>query len=62
MAYIWARMAEVSLAASEDSAFHRSKIHTARYFFSRLLPRCQSLITSAKSGQNAMFDMDEELF
>ena len=62
MAYIWARMAEVSLAASEDSAFHQSKIHTARYFFSRLLPRCQSLITSAKSGQNAMFDMDEELF
>ena len=62
MAYIWAKMAEVSFAASDDSAFHQSKIHTARYFFSRLLPRCQSLITSAKSGQSAMFDIPEELF
>ena len=62
MAYIWAKMAEVSLAASDDSAFHQSKVHTARYFFSRLLPRCQSLITSAKSGQSAMFDIPEDLF
>lgn len=62
MAYIWARMAEVSLAANDDKTFHESKIRTARYFFARLLPRCQSLITSAKSGQSAVFDIAEELF
>ena len=62
MAYVWAKMAEVSLSASDDKNFHESKIRTARYYFSRLLPRCQSLITSAKSGQSALFDIDEELF
>jgi hypothetical protein len=62
MAYVWAKMAEVSLSASEDKNFHESKIRTARYYFSRLLPRCQSLITSAKSGQSALFDIDEALF
>jgi hypothetical protein len=62
MAYIWARMAEVSLAANDDKTFHESKIRTARYFFARLLPRCQSLIISAKSGQSALFDITEELF
>lgn len=62
MAYVWAKMAEVSLAATDDKNFHESKIRTARYYFSRLLPRCQSLITSAKSGQSALFDIDESLF
>ncbi|MFT6920839.1 MAG: hypothetical protein ACJA2G_003492, partial [Cognaticolwellia sp.] len=62
MAYVWARMAEVSLAASDDKTFHESKVRTARYYFARLLPRTQSLIASAKSGQSAMFDIAEELF
>ncbi|MGB1263400.1 MAG: acyl-CoA dehydrogenase C-terminal domain-containing protein [Cognaticolwellia sp.] len=61
MAYVWAKMAEVSLAG-DDSDFNESKVRTARYYFSRLLPRCQSLIASAKSGQSAMFDMAEDLF
>jgi len=62
MAYTWAKMAQVSLQADGNSSFHQSKIHTARYFFSRLLPRCQSLITAAKSGQNVLFDITEEHF
>jgi hypothetical protein len=62
MAYVWARMAEVSLAASDDKTFHESKVRTARYYFARLLPRTQSLIASAKSGQSTMFDIAEELF
>ena len=62
MAFVWAKMAEVSLAADESSEFHQSKIHTARYFFARLLPRCHSLIASAKAGSGVMFDMKDELF
>ena len=62
MAFVWAKMAEVSFAADESSAFHQSKLHTARYFYARLLPRCNSLIASAKAGSQAMFDMSEELF
>jgi alkylation response protein AidB-like acyl-CoA dehydrogenase len=62
MAFVWAKMAEVSFAADEQSEFHQSKIHTARYFYARLLPRCSSLIASAKAGSKAMFDMPESLF
>jgi len=62
MAFVWAKMAEVSFAADESSEFHQSKIHTARYFYARLLPRCGSLIASAKAGSETMFDMPENLF
>jgi len=62
MAFVWAKMAEVSFAADESSEFHQSKIHTARYFYTRLLPRCGSLIASAKAGSETMFDMPENLF
>lgn len=62
MAFVWAKMAEVSFATEESSEFHQSKIHTARYFYARLLPRCSSLISSAKSGSEVMFDMPEALF
>jgi alkylation response protein AidB-like acyl-CoA dehydrogenase len=62
MAFVWAKIAEVSFAADEGSEFHQSKIHTARYFYARLLPRCNSLIASAKAGSEAMFNMPESLF
>jgi 3-(methylsulfanyl)propanoyl-CoA dehydrogenase len=63
MAFIWAKMAEVSLEkqASGDD-FHQSKIKTARYYFTRLLPRRISLIESAKSGCEVLFDIEDELF
>jgi len=63
MAYIWAKMAEVSLAGDNQSdSFYQSKLHTAKYYFARLLPRRISLIASAKSGSSTLFDIDDELF
>lgn len=67
MAYVWARMAKVSLSQQESNGesgkdFYQSKLHTARYFFSRLLPRRLSLIASAKSGSDCLFAIDDELF
>jgi len=67
MAYIWARMAKVSQAGIEHNgesgeAFYQAKLHTARYYFTRLLPRRLSLIASAKSGSDCMFDIADELF
>ena len=63
MAYIWAKMAEAALSkqASGDD-FYISKIHTARYYFTRILPRRLSLIVSAKSGSDCLFNIDEDLF
>ncbi|MCW8832834.1 MAG: acyl-CoA dehydrogenase C-terminal domain-containing protein [Colwellia sp.] len=67
MAYIWVKMAQVSQAGLENNGesgreFYQSKLHTARYYFTRLLPRRISLIASAKSGSDCMFDIDDELF
>jgi len=67
MAYIWARMAKVSLTQKGNDGdsgddFYQSKLHTARYYFTRLLPRRISLIASAKSGCDCMFDIEDELF
>ena len=67
MAYIWARMAQVSLTQKDNDGqsgddFYQSKLHTARYYFTRLLPRRISLIASAKSGCDCLFDIEDELF
>ena len=67
MAYIWARMAQVSLTQKESNGesgadFYQGKIETARYYFSRVLPRRVSLTISAKSGCDCLFDIKDELF
>ncbi len=62
MAYIWAKMAEVSLDKVGSDNFYQSKIQTARYYFTRLLPRRHSLIATAKSGSDVLFDIEDELF
>lgn len=63
MAFVWAKMAEVALEKqSSDDDFYRSKVKTARYYFARLLPRRISLIATAKSGCESLFDIDESLF
>ena len=63
MAYIWARMAEVSLSkVSSGDNFYESKIKTARYYFAKLLPRRISLIASIKAGSDTLFDIEDDLF
>ncbi|MDO6428184.1 acyl-CoA dehydrogenase C-terminal domain-containing protein [Thalassotalea sp. 1_MG-2023] len=63
MAFVWCKMAEVSFNnEAEDPSFHQSKLHTARYYFARLLPRRLSLIETIKAGSSPMFDMPDELF
>jgi hypothetical protein len=62
MAFVWAKMAEVALEKENSDDFYQAKIKTARYYFSRLLPRRVSLIASAKAGSEPLFDIDDELF
>lgn len=63
MAFVWAKMAAVSLSKfDEDADFHQSKLHTARYYFARLLPRRLSLIETIKAGSKPLFNIPDELF
>ena len=62
-AYFWARMAKVALdkQGSGDS-FYAAKLHTARFYFAKLLPETASLIRTARAGLAPLMAMDEALF
>jgi alkylation response protein AidB-like acyl-CoA dehydrogenase len=63
MAFAWAKMAEVSLTnMAKDENFYQAKLHTARYYFARLLPRRQSLILSASAGAESLFTIKDDWF
>jgi alkylation response protein AidB-like acyl-CoA dehydrogenase len=63
MAYMWARMAELSLAKKDSGdEFYASKLKTAQYFFKRLLPRRLSLMESIRSGAEPLFAFGDEEF
>ena len=62
-AYFWARMAKVALAKQgSGDAFYTAKLHTARFYFAKLLPETASLIRSARAGLAPLMAMDEALF
>ena len=64
-AYFFARMAKVALArqaAGVDDPFYAAKLHTARFYFAKLLPETAGLIRSARAGLAPLMAMDEALF
>jgi len=62
-AYLWARMAKVALEKKDSGdPFYTAKLHTARFYFAKLLPETASLIRSARAGVAPLMAMDEALF
>jgi hypothetical protein len=62
-AYFFARMAKIALAKQDSGdPFYTAKLHTARFYFAKLLPETASLIRSARSGVAPLMAMDEALF
>ncbi|WP_284619084.1 acyl-CoA dehydrogenase C-terminal domain-containing protein [Aquabacterium humicola] len=62
-AYFFARMAKVALAKQgAGDPFYTAKLHTARFYFAKLLPETASLIRSARAGLAPLMAMDEALF
>ena len=66
-AYFWARMAKVALEKQANPAtagdpFYTAKLHTARFYFAKLLPETASLIRTARAGLAPLMAMDEALF
>ncbi|WP_448246908.1 acyl-CoA dehydrogenase C-terminal domain-containing protein [Thalassotalea agariperforans] len=63
MAYTWALMAEKSIDnLAQDSEFYQAKLKTARYYFTKILPRIDSLVLSAKVDADVLFDLTEDEF
>jgi len=64
-AYLFARMVAVALPKSKsgpEADFYRAKIHTARFFFQRLLPRTRGLVPSMLSGSANVMDIEDAQF
>lgn len=62
-AYFWARMAKLALAKKDGGdPFYTAKLHTARFYFAKLLPETAGLIRSARAGVAPLMAMEEALF
>jgi hypothetical protein len=62
-AYFFARMAKVALEKQNSGdPFYTAKLHTARFYFAKLLPETASLIRTARAGVAPLMAMDEALF
>ena len=62
-AYFFARMAKVALEKQNSGdTFYTAKLHTARFYFAKLLPETAALIRSARAGVAPLMAMDEALF
>jgi Acetyl-CoA dehydrogenase C-terminal like/Acyl-CoA dehydrogenase, C-terminal domain len=62
-AYFWARMARLALdRKGSGDPFYTAKLHTARFYFAKLLPETASLIRTARAGVAPLMAMDEALF
>ena len=62
-AYFWTRMARVALDhQADEDPFYRTKLATARFYFSYLLPETAALIRSARAGVRLLMAVDETQF
>jgi hypothetical protein len=62
-AYLFARMARVALdQPAGGDPFYAAKLHTARFYFAKLLPETAGLMRSARTGVAPLLAMDEAMF
>ncbi len=59
--YLWARMAEISIAKPAD-AFYRAKLGTARFYMERILPQTGALLSAIMAGSRTMMEFDAASF
>ena len=66
LAYFWARMAVVArqkIAERDgDLSFYEAKLHTARFYFARLLPRTAAHRQALLSGADNLMALPEAMF
>jgi alkylation response protein AidB-like acyl-CoA dehydrogenase len=62
-AYLWARMAKLALQKQNSGdTFYVAKLHTARFYFAKLLPETAGLIRTARAGVAPLMAMEAALF
>ncbi|MEN8347362.1 acyl-CoA dehydrogenase C-terminal domain-containing protein [Acinetobacter nosocomialis] len=65
-AYLWTRMAQVAheklASGTQEEAFYKAKLTTAKFFYQKLLHRTQSYAASIDSGADAVMELDQDAF
>jgi Acetyl-CoA dehydrogenase C-terminal like len=65
-AYMFARTAAVSLAklaeGTSEADFYKAKLHTARFYFERILPRTRGLVVTMKASSSNLMDLEDAHF
>ncbi|MGH8134823.1 MAG: acyl-CoA dehydrogenase C-terminal domain-containing protein [Steroidobacteraceae bacterium] len=66
LAWCWARSAAVAAAAlhkgAADADFYKAKITTARFYFTRLLPRAEAHLDALGAGSSTLMELPESQF
>ncbi len=65
LGYFWARMAEVAqdrIDDGSDDPFYRAKLKTARFYFSRILPRIEAHRAGILAGAAPLMDFEDDDF
>jgi len=66
LAWCWAWMACVSAAAlkggTKETAFHRTKLATARFYFQRILPRAEAHLDAMGAGARSLMEIPADQF
>jgi len=66
LAYLWAKMAKVAQDAlangTSEEDFYKAKLTTARFYFTRILPRAKAHAESMVAGADTLMDLPEEHF
>ncbi len=62
LAYWWARSVAAAEASSQDAEFKAGKRETARFYFTRILPRTLTHAAAIESGAASLMTLDEAAF
>lgn len=62
LAYWWARSVAASEASAQSERFKSGKRETARFYFARLLPRCDSHAATIGAGVETLTALDADAF
>lgn len=62
LAYWWARSVAAADASAQSEAFKEAKRETARFYFSRILPRTSAHATAIASGAAPLMSLDADRF
>jgi hypothetical protein len=58
LAYLWARSVAAAGSGQQTAAFRKAKRDTARFYFTRILPRCLSHQAAIEAGVDSLPEID----